>query len=53
MNEIELMFVIIGNKHATIIIKSLENSIQEITVMADQIRINHQLMPPDLAATLR
>ncbi|MBL6972099.1 MAG: hypothetical protein ISR63_08220 [Desulfobacterales bacterium] len=30
-------------------IKSLDNSIQEITVMADQIRINHQLMPPDLA----
>ena len=30
-------------------IKSLENSILQIRIMAEQIRINHQLMPPDLA----
>ena len=30
-------------------VKSLETSIQQITIMSEQIRINHQLMPPDLA----
>jgi hypothetical protein len=30
-------------------IKSLETSIQQITIMSEQIRINHRLMPPDLA----
>ena len=29
--------------------RSLENSIQQITVMREQIQINHTLMPPDLA----
>ena len=29
--------------------KSLEASIQQMTIMAEQIRINHRLMPPDLA----
>jgi ABC-type uncharacterized transport system permease subunit len=29
--------------------RSLENSIQQITVMREQIQINHALMPPDLA----
>ena len=29
--------------------KSLETSVQQITIMAEQIRINHRLMPPDLA----
>jgi len=30
-------------------IKSLEASVQQITIMSEQIRINHRLMPPDLA----
>jgi hypothetical protein len=30
-------------------IKSLDTSVQQITIMAEQIRINHRLMPPDLA----
>ena len=30
-------------------IKSLETSIQQITIMSEQILINHRLMPPDLA----
>jgi len=30
-------------------IKSLETSIKQITIMSEQIRINHRLMPPDLA----
>ena len=29
--------------------KSLETSIQQITIMSEQIRINHRLIPPDLA----
>lgn len=33
----------------TIRIKSLETSIQQITTMMEQIRINHRLLPPDLA----
>ena len=30
-------------------LKSLENSIRQITTMCEQIEINHKLMPPDLA----
>ena len=30
-------------------VKSMETSVQQITIMAEQIRINHRLMPPDLA----
>ncbi|MBC8430875.1 MAG: hypothetical protein H8D96_03045 [Desulfobacterales bacterium] len=30
-------------------IKSLETSAQQMAIMTDQIRINHRLMPPDLA----
>jgi uncharacterized protein YbaP (TraB family) len=30
-------------------IKSLENSMNQIAIMAEQININHKLMPPDLA----
>ncbi len=30
-------------------IKSLETSVQQITIMSEQIGINHRLMPPDLA----
>ncbi len=30
-------------------IKSLETSVQQITIMSEQIRINHRMMPPDLA----
>ena len=30
-------------------IKSIETSKQQIAIMSDQIRINHRLMPPDLA----
>jgi hypothetical protein len=30
-------------------IKSLETSIKQITIMSEQIRINHRLMPPELA----